>query len=131
MRTSASVQTPAKDEGRSVQFHANHVSVSAEGDYYRMLFEAVLDSQDPESPYLVIQRQFEEPDGGRCYVETRDENYIGHFRIRRIDLSFSRIVLEIDRPKDSVVEISFAIASSDFKEVARFAGIISGVVEAP
>jgi len=114
-----------------VQFHANHVSASADGDYYQVLLEAVPDSTDPESPYLVIQRQFEEPDGGRCYVETHDENYIGHFRIRRIDLSVSRMVLEIDRPKADVVEVSFAIASSDFKEVARVVGIISGATAAP
>ena len=114
-----------------MQFHANHVSASADGDYYQVLFEAVPDSTDPESPYLVIQRQFEYPDGGRCYVETHNENYVGHIRIRRIDLSVSRIVLAIDRPKSNVVEVSFAISTSDFKKVARLVGIISGVTEAP
>jgi len=113
-----------------VHFHANHISASEEGDYCQLLFEAVSDSADPKSPYLIIQRQFEDPDGGRCYVETHDENYIGHFRIRRIDLSVFRIVLEIDRPKDSVLEVSFAIASPEFKEVARLAGIIGGATEA-
>ena len=114
-----------------MHFHANRVSASAEGDYYQLLFEAVPDSAAPDSPYLVIQRQFEDSDGGRCYFETHDENYIGHFRIRRIDLSVSRIVLEIDRPKGNVVEVSFAIASSEFKEVARLVSIISGVTDAP
>jgi len=114
-----------------MQFHANQVSASADGDYYQVLFEAVEDSTDPESPYLDIQRQFEDPDGGQCYVETHDENYIGHFGIRRIDLSVSRIMLEIDRPNDNVVEVSFASASFDFKEVARVVGIISGATEAP
>ena len=117
-------------EGRSVQFHANHVSASDDGDYYQVLFEAVPDSTDSESPYLVIQRQFEDPDGNRCYVETHDENYIGHFRMRRIDLSVSPILLEIDRPKANVVEVSFAIASSDFEQVARVVGIISGAIKA-
>lgn len=114
-----------------MQFHANHVSASADGDYYQVLFAAVPDSTHPESPYLVIQRQFEDADGGRCYVETHDANYIGHFRIRRMDLSASRILLEIDRPKANVVEVTFAIASSDFKQVARVVGIISGAIEAP
>lgn len=114
-----------------MQFHANHVSASEDGDYYQVLFAAVPDSTDPESPYLIIQRQFEDPDGGRCYVETHDENYIGHFRVRRIDLAVSRILLEIDRPKANVVEVSFAITSSDFKQVARVVGIISGAIEAP
>ena len=114
-----------------MQFHANHVSASADGDYYQVLFEAVPDLTDPESPYLVIQRQFEYRDGGRCYVETHNENYVGHFHMRRIDLSVSRIVLAIDRPKNNVVEVSFAISASDFKEVARLVGNISGVTEAP
>jgi hypothetical protein len=113
-----------------VQFHANHVSAAADGDYYQVLFMAVEDSTDPESPYLVIQRQFEDPDDGRCYVETHDENYIGHFRLRRIDLSVSRILLEIARPKANVVEVTFAIASSEFKQVVRVVGIISGAIQA-
>jgi len=114
-----------------VHFHANHVSASADGDYYQVLFEAREDAGDPGSPYLVIQRQFEDPDGGRCYVETHDEKYIGHFRVRRLDLSPSRIVLEIDRPKANVVEVTFALASSDFRRVARVVDIISGAIEAP
>jgi len=114
-----------------VHFHANHASASADGDYYQVLFEAVRDSSDPGCPYLVIQRQFEDPDDSRCYVETHDQNYIGHFRIRRIDLSVSRIVLEIDRPKANIVDVSFAIASSDFKEVAEVVGIICGATGAP
>ena len=114
-----------------VQFHANRISASVDGDYCQVLFEAVEGSTDPKSPCLVIQRPFEDPDGGRCYVETHDENYIGHFRIRRLDLSISRIVLEIDRPKANVVEVSFAGASFDFKEVARVVGIIIDATEAP
>jgi len=82
-----------------VQFHANHVSASEDGDYYQVKFEVREDAGDHESQYLIIQRQFEDPDGGVCYVETHDEKYIGHFSVRRIDLSPSRIVLEIDRPE--------------------------------
>ncbi len=89
------------------------------------------DAVDPERPYLLIQRQFEDPDGGVCYVETHDETYIGHFRVRRIDFSPSRILLEIDRPKANVVEVTFAIGSSEFKRVARVVDIISGAIEAP
>jgi hypothetical protein len=40
-------------------------------------------------------------------------------------------MLEIDRPKDNVVEVSYASASFDFKEVARVVGIIIGATEAP
>ena len=114
-----------------MQFHANHVSASEDGDYYQVMFEARGDAGDPESPYLLVQRQFEDPDGGICYVETHDEKYIGHFRVRRIDLSPSRIVIEIDRPEANVVEVTFDMALSDFKSVARMVDIITGAIDPP
>ncbi len=114
-----------------MQFHANRVSASADGDYYQVMFEAIEDATDPRSPYLVVQRQFEDPDGGRCYVETHDEKYIGHFRLRRVEFSPSRFLLEIDRQKANVVEVTFSIEAAEFKRVVRVVDIISGAVEAP
>ncbi len=114
-----------------VKFHANRVSASEDGDYYQVMFEAMADASDAESPYVLVQRQFEDPDGGRRYVETHDEKYIGHFRVRRIEFSPTRFVLEIDRKKDNVVEVTFQIEPSEFKRVGRVVDIISGAVEAP
>jgi len=34
------------------------------------MFEAEQDTDDPDSAYLLIQRQFEDPDGNWCYIET-------------------------------------------------------------
>ncbi len=82
-----------------MKFHANEVSTSGAGDYYQLMFELQRDADSPESPYLLIQRQFEMPDAGRCYIETHDENYIGHFRLRRLEFSSSRILVEIGRRK--------------------------------
>ena len=42
-----------------MKFHANYVSTSVSGDYYQALFEE--ESTQPDSPYLLIQRQFEIP----------------------------------------------------------------------
>ena len=64
---------------RTMRFHANHVSSSVSGDYYQVMFEAEEETNDPDSPYFLIQRQFETSDGGRCYIETHDEKYIGIF----------------------------------------------------
>ena len=114
-----------------MQFHANQVSASADGDYCQVMFEATEDAIDPERPYLLIQRQFEESDDGRCYFEMHDEMYIGHFRVRRIEFSPTRIFVEIDRPKANVVEVTFAIGSSEFERVAQVVDIISGAIEAP
>jgi hypothetical protein len=38
-----------------MRFHANRVSTSVSGDYYQVMFEAIEDSLDPDSPYLIIQ----------------------------------------------------------------------------
>ena len=47
-----------------MHFHANYVSTSVfgDGDYYQAIFGAEQESDDPDSPYLLIQRQFEDPD---------------------------------------------------------------------
>jgi hypothetical protein len=70
-----------------MHFHANYVSTSVfgDGDYYQATFEAEQDADDPDSPYLLIQRQFEDPDDHLCYIETHDEKYCGHFRLQRVD----------------------------------------------
>ena len=54
-----------------MQFHADYVSTSVfgDGDYYQATFEAEQETDDPDSPYLLIQRQFEDPDDNRCYIE--------------------------------------------------------------
>ena len=67
-------------------------SVFGDGDYYQATFEAEQDTDDPESPYLLIQRQIEDPDDDRCYIETHDENYRGHFLLRRVDFTPAEVV---------------------------------------
>jgi hypothetical protein len=39
-----------------MQFRANYVSTSVSGDYYQAMFAAEKDSDDTDSPYLLIQR---------------------------------------------------------------------------
>ena len=95
---------------RTMRFHANHVSSSISGDYYQAMFEAEEDTNDPDSPYLLIQRQFETSDGGRCYIETHDEKYIGHFLLRRVEFTPERLLIEFDRPSDNLVSVTFSMA---------------------
>src|SRR6201987_5849283 len=72
-----------------MHFHANYVSTSVfgDGDYAQATFEVEQDTDDPDSPYLLIQRQFEDPDDNWCYIETHDEKYCGHFLLRRVDFA--------------------------------------------
>lgn len=113
----------------AMRFRANYVSASESGDYYQVAFKTndpTGDVVDVDSPYLLIQRQFEDPDGGRCYIETHDEGYVGHFRLRSIKFSPSCLVLEIARNRNNRIEVTFDIEESGFKEVQRVIDIISG-----
>lgn len=112
-----------------MRFHANHVSTSVAGDYYQVMFEANEYSTEPDSPYLIIQRQFELPDGGKCYIETHSEEYIGHFSLRRVDFRPDGISVEICRSRNSVIDVTFSMTSSAFEEAVPVLKVISGEVE--
>lgn len=83
-----------------MRLHAKYVSVGeSDGEYFAVSF----DNEDPsnndfelsddEDPYLIVQRQFEDDDGGVCYIETHDhDTYSGHFRLR---LLRSRLALRL------------------------------------
>jgi len=52
---------------------------------------------------------FELPDDGRCYTEMQDEQYTGHFRLRRIDFAPDRIGVQIDRSRQNVVHVTLSV----------------------
>jgi hypothetical protein len=116
-----------------MEFHANYVSVFVFGDsdYYQAMFEAEQDADDADSPYLLIQRQFEDPDDNWCYIETHDEKYRGHFLLRRVDFGPQKLSIEIDRPTDNLIKVTFAMAAAEFAEASQVINIISGEVEPP
>src|SRR4029077_54806 len=118
-----------------MRFHAPRVSASADGDYYQLWFgpdESDEEEADPyavKGPYLIVQRQFEMPDGGRCYIEMHDEAYIGHFPLRLTEFSPTRLAFEIVREINNRIEVSFALNAAELAEVQRVAEIIFGLKE--
>ena len=114
-----------------MEFHAKCVStsISVGGDYYQVMFAAEEDTDDMDSPYLVIQRDFEMPDDDSCYVETHDERYRGHFILRRIEFTAEKLVIELDRPMNNLIGVTFSLATSEFKEASQVIKIISGEIE--
>jgi hypothetical protein len=116
-----------------MHFHTNYVSTSVFGDvdYYQAMFEAEQDTDDPDSPYLLIQRQFEDPDDNWCYIETHDEKYCGHFLLRRVDFTQQKLSIELDRLKDNLVSVTFSMAATEFAEASQVVKIISGEIEPP
>ena len=118
-----------------MRFHAPHVSASANGDYYQLWLgpeESEEENANPHEvrgPYLIVQRDFEMPDRGRCNIETQDEDYIGHFPLRLTELGPTRLAFEIARRTRNRVEVSFTLDASQFEEVRRIAEIIFGLRE--
>jgi hypothetical protein len=91
--------------------------------------EAEDDLYDVRGPYLMVQRQFEMPDQGRCYVETDTESYVGHFRLRLTELSPTRKAFDSERIANDYIEITFSLDAAEFEEVRRTAEIVSSLRE--
>ena len=118
-----------------MRLHANNVSVGESGDeYFQVSFDNEGPSDDdfdlagPDHPYLVIQRQFEDDDGGVCYIETHDhDTYTGHFRLRLIEFTPTRLAFEIARTDHKYVEVTYDLDAKRFGEVQRIVHIVFGV----
>ena len=116
-----------------MKFHASYVSASDfDGLYFQVSFDtenpdADFDLSAPNRPYLLIQRQFEDEDGGVCYIETHEpEIYAGHFKLHLVELTARRLRFEIDRPANRTVEVTFTLDPRRFSEVERALRIIFG-----
>jgi hypothetical protein len=118
-----------------VKLHANHVSVGESGgEYFQVSFKSEAPSEDdfdlsrPDHPYLIVQRQFEDDDGGVCYIESHDhDTYTGHFRLRLIEFTPTRLAFEIARRDHKYVEVTYKLDAKRFREVQRVVRIIFGV----
>jgi len=116
-----------------VKLNARYVSIGEFDDlYFQVMFEnknpaADYDPSDTE-PYLLLQRQFEDDDRGLCYLETRDiDRFAGHYRLRLIECTPTRLAFEIDRPDDRTVEVTYKLSTRRFRQVQRIVHIIFGV----
>ena len=118
-----------------MRFHARNVSVGESCDeYFQVSFDNEppgVDDFDPsvhDSPYLVVQRQFEDDDGGVCYIETHDhDTYTGHFPLRLLEFTPTRFAFEITRTNHNYVEVTYELDAKRFDDVQRIVHIIFGV----
>jgi hypothetical protein len=118
-----------------VKLHAKYVSVGESGDeYFQVSFDNEAPSDDdfdlsgPDHPYLIVQRQFEDDDGGVCYIETHDhDTYTGHFRLRLIEFTPTRLAFEIARRDHRYVEVTYDLDAKRFGDVQRIVRIVFGV----
>src|SRR5215467_8564633 len=99
-----------------MRFHAKYVSVGASvGDYFAVSF-------DNEAP---SNEEFEDDDGGICYIDTRDhDTYSVHFRLRLIRFTPTCFAFEIARKNHQYVEVTYDLDMQRFDEVRRIVHII-------
>lgn len=118
-----------------MKIDAKRVSAVASGDYYQALFDSEdrddeqVDPFDQPAPYVLVQRQFECFDGGKCYIESHEEEYIGHFKLELVEFSPTRLAYEIARCDHKSVEVSFALTAAEFEEARPIIEVIFGVRE--
>jgi hypothetical protein len=116
-----------------LKLQATYVSVGEFDDqYFELSFGtedpgADLDLSAPMKPYVLLQRQFEDYDGGVCYIETHEpDRYAGHFHLRLVEFVPTRLVFDIDRETDRRVEVAFTLDPRRFQEVERIVCLIFG-----
>lgn len=102
-------------------FHCKYVSATESGDYYQVLFEKEIESDEE---YFLIQRQFEFPDNDECYIESNDLNYCGHYKINNAVLYNNRLEIEIDRKSNKEITVEHQISLEDYSEIQRILKII-------
>jgi len=51
--------------------------------------------------------------------------------LRRVDFAPEKLSIEIDRPRDNLISVNFAIAATEFAEASQVIKVISGEIEPP
>jgi len=108
-----------------------YVTASEEGDYFGLSFDNGEPDEDgldyePSGPYLIVQRQFEDGADRICYVETHDEDYCGHFKVRLITFSDTRFAVELVHRRKKLISVSYDLSKRDFEVVERIVKVIFG-----
>ena len=57
------------------------------------------------------------------------EKYCGQFLLRRLHFTPQKLSIELDRPRNKLVNVTFAMAAAEFAEASRVVKIISGEIE--
>ena len=118
-----------------MQLAAKRVSAIVSGDYYQAHFDSddrdgeQVDPYEEPEPYVLIQRQFESFNGGKCYIESHNEEYSGHFKLKLLEFSTTRLAYVISRPDHTHVEVTFALTVAEYEEARPIVEVIFGVRE--
>jgi hypothetical protein len=110
------------DDREMIQMQFNSVSASESGDYFQVLFEEEVDNLDGD--YFLVQCQFEFPDEGQYYFESKDTQLCGHFEVKTATLSRQSLRLEMPSTIWKIVEVQFPADQAGYKELERVLGMM-------
>jgi hypothetical protein len=103
------------------KIHVESVSASKSGDYFQVYF-------DNDETYFLIQWgiEFDDEDNEPRYIESNDESYIGHVRVKKAILSRNNFYIQVMKEKEiKEIEIIFPDQDkNDFLEVERIMKVI-------
>jgi hypothetical protein len=92
-------------------------------DYFQVLFKAGADHADG---YVLLQRQFEMPDGGKSYFECDEFERTGHYVIKHARLDRNSLTILIPGDKGGKWEIQFEINDERYEALKEVLGIVLG-----
>ena len=98
------------------EFCCEHVSVSEVGNGFQVLFEK---TPSGEEGYVLAQRHFKFPDGGKCYLETDDPEFCGHYCFRSARLSRNRFQMVFGIGPVREITVFFKATDSAYVEIQR------------
>jgi hypothetical protein len=107
------------------RFTASQVSASEEGDYFQIHFEEGLGD---DTQYLLIQRQFEDYDGGKCYVEDDALLMVEHYKILEATLTLTYFEIKFESEDNDRAFIYHKMTDEEFAEAKKVLKIIHPAV---
>ena len=107
------------------RFTASQVSASEAGDYFQIHF---VEGLGDDTQYLLIQRQFEDYDGGLCYIEDDKLLMVGHYKILVAKLTRTYFEIKFKSEKNNSALISHTMTDEEFADAKKVLKIIHPAV---
>jgi len=109
-----------------IEFQAQAVSYSQDlefREYFQVLFK---EQDEPGVKYVLLQRQFEIPDGGFCYFECDEIERSGSHVIKKSKLSRERFEIDVPGEDGGKWVVKFELDDRRFEELKEVLQIILG-----
>ena len=109
-----------------MEMRCPHVSADEAGDeMFQVLFGEKRELLD--GAYLLISRAFFEEDEGLpspIYVETHDEQMVGHYPKVGAELTRDRLTLRLPSPANETIVVDFTTSDKNFQRLVSILGVI-------